>query len=91
MGSDPGQPLLWAMSALIAVVLFSLNVIGEQALRQSTEAQKESLNYRANGWIAAYFSKIAFGFLAMASQWYLEAHGLDRLSRGLDRIRIWLS
>lgn len=49
MGSDPGQPLLWAMSALIAVVLFSLNVIGEQALRQSTEAQKESLNYRANG------------------------------------------
>ncbi len=61
MGSDPGQPLLWAMSALIAVVLFSLNVIGEQALRQSTEAQKESLNYRANGWIAAYFSKIAFG------------------------------
>ena len=67
MGSDPGQPLLWAMSALIAVVLFSLNVIGEQALRQSTEAQKESLNYQANSWVAAYFSKIAFGFLAMAS------------------------
>lgn len=67
MGSDPGQPLLWAMSALIAVVLFSLNVIGEQALRQSTETQKESLNYQANSWIAAYFSKIAFGFLAMAS------------------------
>ena len=35
--------------------IYSLNVIGEQALRQSTEAQKESLNYRANGWIAAYF------------------------------------
>lgn len=67
MGSDPGQPLLWGMIALIAVVVFSLNVIGEQALRQSTDAQKESLNYRANSWIAAYLSKIAFGFLAMAS------------------------
>ncbi|MFJ6957893.1 MAG: hypothetical protein ACIRXY_06725 [Ligilactobacillus animalis] len=67
MGSDPGQPLLWGMIALIAVVVFSLNVIGEQALRQSTDAQKDSLNYRANSWIAAYLSKIAFGFLAMAS------------------------
>ena len=44
MGSDPGQPLLWGMIALIAVVVFSLNVIGEQALRQSTDAQKDSLN-----------------------------------------------
>ena len=51
--------------------------MGSRHYVKSTEAQKESLNYRANGWIAAYFSKIAFGFLAMASitdrQWYLEA------------------